>query len=107
MTAAETSPVVVLDVRDWDWRHRPPSSEWLRALREWTERHEIEARDTYRIEVHLIDTLFARVFQYDRTDEGYRYCPRDHNHGDDADGCEIARRTTFTVVLTSMPPEGP
>lgn len=97
-------PVVVIDVRDWEpW---PPEG-WLEALREWAEQHGIKARDTYRIEVHVIDTLCARVFQYDRDEKGYGYCPRDHDHQLDADGCRVARREPYTVLLKSMPPEGP
>ncbi|MEU8199527.1 hypothetical protein AB0C10_37660 [Microbispora amethystogenes] len=96
-------PLAVLDVADW--LQRPPTRDFLVALNEWTDRHGIEARDAVRIEVYLIDTLFARVFQYARTERGHLYCGVDHDHLDEPERCEAARRLPYLVPLTCMPPE--
>lgn len=94
------NPLVVLDCREGIW---PPPN--LEELQDWLRSHGIEPDDTYRVEVYLIDTLFARIFQYARNERGRHYCSNDHGHLDDPDRCVIARREPYTVPLACMPPE--
>lgn len=86
-------PVAVYDVQDEGW--------WLPAnltdFLQWLRHHGINPDDTYRIEIHLLDTLFARVYQYDRDEHGRFFL--------DEETGEPARRTPFDVPVESTPPE--
>lgn len=110
---AETEPLAVYDVHDPSWPDQP-----ITEIGDWLRRQGINPDDTYRFEVHLLDCLFARVYQYDRDENGRAYCPRDHEHQNgkiygpgeepsEAELCDIARRAPFDLPIKEMPPVKP
>lgn len=69
---------------------------WLAAFHAWVESHGIVKGQTWRIEHHLIDAPFVRVFQYEWNADGKVYL--------DPETREIARRDPYDVLVTSPPP---
>lgn len=100
MSTATLEPLAVHDVQG-SW---PPPN--LNDFLAWAREQSIEPNDTYRIEIYLLDCLFARVFQFDKDEHGKVRCAVDHEHhpGRVMD-CEVARRKPFDVPVSSMPPE--
>lgn len=62
----------------------------------WMREQGIEPNDTRRVEIYLLDCLFARVVAYATNADGDHY----------GHGCEFATRT-YTVGISSMPPVRP
>jgi len=82
--------VAVWDVHDPDfWCIHSPVVEWLTD-------HGVPVDPTYRVEIHLVDSPFARVFTWAENDEGCRYL-------DPATG-EPAVSEPFVKMLSALPP---
>ena len=66
-----------------------------RRLCDWADAEGIDTYATYRVEVYLLDALFAKIFKYVISDDGHLV----------SDECrdDIARTERF-VILSSMPP---
>ncbi len=95
---ASLEPIWVGDVHDSQTWPPPNLSEVLG----WARSEGINANETYRIEVYLLDCPFARVYEYDRDENGTRFCWVEHDHLDDR--CDVAKRKPFDVPLTTLPP---
>lgn len=94
MTETEAlAPLAVYDVHEDNWigLTGPERSRMCGWLRE----QGIEPNDTRRVEIYLLDCLFARVVAYATMSE----VPGGH-------GCEFVTRT-YTVGISSMPPVRP
>ncbi|MBX6386836.1 MAG: hypothetical protein IRZ07_28310 [Microbispora sp.] len=92
-------PLAVLDSRCEDW---PPPN--LSDVMGWLRSNGINTKVTYRVELYLVDTLFAKVFQYQRDEHGRMICNVDHDHRNNPDQCEAARREPYLLPLNNMPP---
>lgn len=81
----------VREVRDPDWWDiQAPGIEWLKG-------EGIPVRRTYRVEIYLMDSPFARVFAYAEDEQGRCY-------PDPATG-EPAEDEPAIVPLGSLPPD--
>jgi hypothetical protein len=69
------------------------------AICDWAVREGFDLRDAYRMEIRLLDTPFARVFEYDKDAQGGRFL--------DPATDDIAKRRPYDVVISSMPPIPP
>lgn len=101
----DLAPIAVYDVHD-----RPAFDLLLadrnrhRALLAWMRSQALNPTHVYRLEIHLVDSPSARIYEYARDEQGVRYCGVDHDHRGDADRCAIARRKPYEVALSSLPP---
>lgn len=91
----DLEPLAVYDVRDGSY----VQGEQSKPFDDWVVDHGIALADTYRMEIYLLDCLFARVFQYDRDEQG-RFCL-------DPAAQDVARREPFDMPIESMPPVKP
>lgn len=87
------TPLYVSDVRDDAYWHSVTPAQGI-ALRAWLRSNHLEPDDIYRFEVHLIDTLFAKVFTY----------ARDENRRLRVEAGVPVQRAPFLAPLNSMPP---
>ena len=95
MTSTLPPPLKIWDVQTGE--NYPGPGRYVETLHAWVEAHGIVKEQTYRIEYHLIDAPFIRVFQYDVDGQGRCYV-------DPADRDRLARRQ-FDVLVTSPPPQ--
>jgi hypothetical protein len=68
----------------------------------WLKDHNISAADTYRIEVWVGPTYFAKVFQHATDEQNRMYCPIRHDH-QARESCEIAQREPWCVPADGLP----
>ena len=85
------TPLAVWDVRDLGW------PDIWQPVREFLESQGVPVADTYRVEVYLFDTPFARVFTYAVDDRGWRY----YDPGTDW----AAVSDPYDVPLSALPPD--
>lgn len=90
-TETHLAPLAVYDARTPSWTDL--TDERRAELRDWVQGLGVEVSETYRVEIYLLDCLFARIHQDDRDEDGNRYCPHDHAH--DRLNCKPARRAPF------------
>lgn len=97
----------VYDVADQGWWGL--TDDQRDQIRAWATEHGIDVNVTFRMEIHLLDCPFARVFQMDRNEDGRLYCPIDHDHlsMDKVSECDAARRDPYDLPISSMPPVQP
>jgi len=86
--------LTVIDANDVDYLSR--GDQFRASVCDWLMAHGIDHLITHRVELHLIDTLFMRVFQYDTDQRGRVRWDR----GTDT----VARRAPIDVLVRSDPP---
>lgn len=88
------APLAAYDARDgsYEYGHHEP-------FREWCAEQGIDIMPTVRIEIHLIDTLFARITEHVRDPETGKVMV-------DVERDEIRTRV-HDVLVTSRPPQAP
>lgn len=84
----------VYDVRDGSYPF-----DGATVLCQWAAENGIDTDSAYRIEIHLLDCPFARVFQYDQDAQGRRFI--------DPATDDAARRKPYDLPISSMPPIPP
>jgi hypothetical protein len=90
-----SEPLTVWDARDQQ-NYPGRSAEWLDAFHAWVEAHGIAIRKTWRIEHHLMDAPFIRVYQDDYDEKGRLRL--------DPETGDVIARKPFDVILTTPPP---
>jgi hypothetical protein len=85
-------PVAVWDANDSDYHRK-----FYPAVRDFLTAQGIPVNQTYRVEIFVFDTPFARVYSYALNEKGHTY----YDHATD----RPAIREPYDHVLTELPSE--
>ncbi|MCK2214277.1 hypothetical protein MF672_010810 [Actinomadura sp. ATCC 31491] len=99
------SPRVVYDVHAQSWERILADPERYARLTTWVREQGLDPERIYRLEVYLIDTPRARVFEWKQDEQGRRYCEVEHDHKARYEACRIAQREPYAVILKALPPD--
>lgn len=96
----DLEPLAVYDVHAPEFRALW-GTDWHMELIAWAEGENLPVNNIKRLEIHLLDALFARVVEYALNADGQKYlsCTAGHH------SCDAALRDPYEVPLTSLPPE--
>ena len=100
-----TSPRIVYDIHAQSWERILNDPERHERLTTWVRGQGLDPEKIFRLEVYLIDTPHARVFEWAQDERGRRYCDVEHDHKMKAASCRIAQREPYTTILNALPPD--
>jgi hypothetical protein len=91
-------PLAVYDVHEDGWEQLTAQEQY--QVRLWVVEQGMDPGDIFRLEVFLIDCPFARVYEFDRDEDGSLRV-------EDQPPWDFAVRPPRDVLLSSLPPVKP